>query len=147
VLIGVGAVLAILGGLYALTTRLPAATRERAQRSLFLGPALVLLTVGLVVPMIKTIINAFYDDSPAQRWTGLGNFSEIFRTGDERNAILNTLLWVIVGTLFSTAFGLMIARFADGMRGESAAKALIFLPSAIALVGAGLIWKFVYAGS
>jgi alpha-glucoside transport system permease protein len=41
--------------------------------------------------------------------------------------------------------GLTIARLADGMKGESLAKALIFLPTAISLVGAGIIWKFIYA--
>mgnify|MGYP002148206731 CR=1 FL=1 len=35
-------------------------------------------------------------------------------------------------------------RLADRMRGESAAKALIFLPMAISMVGAGVIWRFIY---
>ena len=32
------------------------------------------------------------------------------------------------------------------MRGEKAAKSLIFIPGAISLAGAGIIWRFVYAG-
>jgi len=147
VVIGIGAVGAILGGLYALSTRLPARWRERGQRSLFVGPAIVLLVIGLIIPAIKTTINAFYDDTPGQKFVALGNFVDIFKSSDERTAIINTLLWVVFGTLFSTLIGLVIARFADKMRGEAIAKALIFMPSAIALVGAGLIWKFVYSGS
>ena len=108
---------------------------------------MVLLAVGLVIPVIKTTISSLYDDSAAERFVGLGNFIDIFQSEDERTAIINTLLWVIFGTLFSTLFGLVIARFADRMKGEAIAKAFIFLPSAIALVGAGLIWKFVYAGA
>ena len=42
--------------------------------------------------------------------------------------------------------GLAIARFADGMKGERVAKSLIFIPAAISLAGAGIVWKFVYAG-
>ena len=42
--------------------------------------------------------------------------------------------------------GLAVARFADGIRGEKAAKSAIFIPGAISLVGAGVIWGFVYAG-
>jgi alpha-glucoside transport system permease protein len=40
---------------------------------------------------------------------------------------------------------LSIARFADGMKGEKVAKSLVFIPAAISLAGAGIIWRFVYA--
>ena len=53
---------------------------------------------------------------------------------------------MVGGTLFVVIVGLAIARFADGMRGEKVAKSLIFIPAAISLAGAGIIWKFVYAG-
>ena len=53
---------------------------------------------------------------------------------------------MVGGTLFVVIVGLAIARFADGMRGERVAKSLIFIPAAISLAGAGIIWKFVYAG-
>ncbi len=53
---------------------------------------------------------------------------------------------MVGGTLFVVIVGLAIARFADGMRGEKIAKSLIFIPAAISLAGAGIIWKFVYAG-
>ncbi len=147
VFIGIAAFGLILGALYGITTRLPVTWRERAQRSLFLGPALVLLVVGLVIPVITTTIKAFHDDTPAQKFIGFANFTKIFSTSDELIAIRNTLLWVVLGTLFSTVIGLLIARLSDQMKGEALAKAMIFLPSAIALVGAGLIWKFVYAPS
>jgi alpha-glucoside transport system permease protein len=53
---------------------------------------------------------------------------------------------VFVGTIVTVIVALTVARFADGMRGESAAKSAIFIPGAISLVGAGVIWGFVYAG-
>jgi alpha-glucoside transport system permease protein len=60
--------------------------------------------------------------------------------------VLNSLTWVVVGTLVTVVVGLVIARFTDGMRGEKSSKSLIFIPGAISLVGAGIIWRFVYAG-
>ena len=44
----------------------------------------------------------------------------------------------------ATAIGLVDAILIDRARGEAFAKALIFLPMAISMVGAGIIWKFVY---
>ena len=44
----------------------------------------------------------------------------------------------------STFIGLVYAVLVDRSRFEKFAKALIFLPMAISLVGASIIWKFVY---
>jgi len=44
----------------------------------------------------------------------------------------------------STVFGLVYAVIVDRTRFEKSAKAFIFLPMAISMVGASIIWKFVY---
>lgn len=48
---------------------------------------------------------------------------------------------MVTGT---TALGLLIALFADRVKYEALAKAVIFMPMAISFVGAGIIWKFIY---
>jgi len=60
-------------------------------------------------------------------------------------AFRNNLLWMIFGTFFCLAFGLLIAVLADRSPFEKVYKAIIFMPMAISFVGAGVIWKFVYA--
>ncbi len=47
--------------------------------------------------------------------------------------------------LLSTAIGLLYAILIDRSRFESVAKSLLFMPVSISFVGAGIIWKFVYA--
>ena len=61
-----------------------------------------------------------------------------------RGAIWNNAWWVAAVTGFSTALGLLIAVIADKIKYEAAAKSLIFLPMAISMVGAGVIWGFIY---
>ncbi len=51
----------------------------------------------------------------------------------------------IVGTAGSVGLGLLIAGLVDRVKHESLAKTFIFLPLAISLVGASVIWQFVYA--
>jgi alpha-glucoside transport system permease protein len=46
--------------------------------------------------------------------------------------------------IVATIFGLVYAVIVDRTRFEKVAKALIFLPMAISMVGASIIWKFVY---
>jgi alpha-glucoside transport system permease protein len=52
---------------------------------------------------------------------------------------------VLVAPLLSTGIGLLYAVLVDKARFERLAKSLIFMPMAISFVGAGIIWKFVYA--
>jgi alpha-glucoside transport system permease protein len=144
VVLGVGGLLAVLGGLYWLTKLLPGKWTERGRVLVFLVPALFLMLIGLVVPAFRTIYVSFLDDN-GKKFIGLGNYTEIFRTPGTRLTVINSLTWVLLGTSITVLVGLTIARFADGMRSEKAAKSLIFIPGAISLVGAGIIWKFVYA--
>lgn len=145
VIVGIGSLLAVLGALYWLTKLLPAKWGERGRVAVFLFPALFLLLIGLVVPAMRTIYISFFDDS-GKSFIGLDNYSEIFTTPNTRLTVINSFAWVFVGTAATLVVGLTIARFADNMRGEKIAKSLIFIPGAISLVGAGIIWKFVYAG-
>jgi alpha-glucoside transport system permease protein len=145
VVLGVGSLLVVLGGLYWITRWLPGKWRERGRVLIFLLPATFLMIVGLVVPAIRTIFVSFYDDN-SKKFKGFANYTEIFQTAGTRLTVINSLTWVLVGTSATLIVGLIIARFTDGMRGEKSAKSLIFIPGAISLVGAGIIWKFVYAG-
>jgi len=62
-----------------------------------------------------------------------------------RGTLINNLWWVVTVTFVSTAMGLAVAVLADNKGGERVAKSLIFMPMAISLVGASIIWRFMYA--
>ncbi len=145
VALGLGAFLAVMVGLYWLASQLPEPWRDRARVMVFVGPALVLLVGGLILPSLYTGRLSLFTGPNANKWYGFGNFRELFTDSDNLIVLRNTVWWVILVTLASTVIGITIARLADRMRGEPYAKALIFLPTAISMVGAGVIWNFVYA--
>ncbi|MGZ4673292.1 MAG: carbohydrate ABC transporter permease [Ilumatobacteraceae bacterium] len=145
VAVGIGGLLAVLGGLYWLTRLLPTRWSERAKILIFVFPAAILMIVGLVVPAIRTIYVSLLDNN-SKKFLGLDNYHEIFTTPGTRLTVINSLTWVLVGTTVTVIVGLVVARFADGMRGEKTAKSAIFIPGAVSLVGAGVIWRFVYDG-
>ena len=58
--------------------------------------------------------------------------------------VWNNVWWVVTVAGLSTALGLMLAVLADRARGERFAKTLIFMPMAISMVGAAVIWDFMY---
>lgn len=133
---------AILGALYWLASQLREPWRERARVAVFVGPAILLLT-GLVLPALINFRYSFNDRN--DEWYGFKNYVNIFTDSDNLIVMRNTLWWGLVVTAASTIMGIIIARYADRMRGEPVAKALIFLPTAISMVGAGVIWNFVYS--
>ena len=109
----------------------------------FLGPPLLLLTVGLVYPGIATFIGSFQNGN-GSRFIGLDNYVTIFSESNFRLVLRNTVLWVLVAPVVATLIGLVYAVLVDRTRFENLAKALVFLPMAISMVGASIIWRFVY---
>lgn len=109
----------------------------------FLAPAIVLLTIGLVVPTIQTTIQAF-QNARGDGFVGLDNFIWIFTQPQAIRTVLNTIVWVLIAPVVSTIAGLAYAVFIDKSRGEKYFKILVFMPMAISFVGASIIWRFVY---
>lgn len=142
--IGIAAFLAVIGVLLVLVDRGPKTRRDYWQAMCFLGPAALLLLVGLVYPAIRTTFLSFMN-GPSTAWVGLDNYVWMFTQPEILVVLANTLLWVLLAPLLATGIGLTYAVLVDRARYESFAKSLIFLPMAISFVGAGIIWKFVYA--
>jgi alpha-glucoside transport system permease protein len=147
VLVGVPGVLAAytVGGEF-LVRRLPDKARPSVRPWIWVGPALVLVTLFLVLPAIGTLIQSFEDNKG--NFDGLANFSAQlggFPTGGAWIAIRDNLFWLIFYTLFVLAFGLLLAVIFDRVPYESLVKSLIFMPMAISSVALVVIWKFMYA--
>ena len=117
--------------------------RSAARPWLFLAPALLLLGVYLVYPVVETARLSFYD-SNAENFVGLANYSFIVMDGNFLTTIRNNVLWLIVVPTMATAGGLVVAVLADRVWWGNIAKTFVFMPMAISFVGASVIWKFVY---
>ncbi len=61
-----------------------------------------------------------------------------------QGAVWNNIWWVFTVAGLSTGLGLLLAILAERARGERLAKTLVFMPMAISMVGAAVIWDFMY---
>jgi alpha-glucoside transport system permease protein len=111
--------------------------------ALFLLPALVFLAVWIVYPTIRTIIRSFYDRS-GDEFVGFDNYETLFSDDTLFKAIQNNLLWVLVVPAFVTAIGLIFAVLIERVRFATAFKVAVFMPMAISLFAAGVIWRLMY---
>jgi alpha-glucoside transport system permease protein len=143
--IGVGGVFFLFWGMNKAVDWLPARIREGARPYVFIGPALVILSVFLVYPVFNTILISF-KDSRAQNWVGLDNFKFVFTDPSMLRSIRNTVGWMVLVPTVAVTIGLLFATLADRLRrGESLAKSMIFLPMAISFAGAAITFRLIYS--
>ena len=145
IVVGVGGVFALFWGMNRFVDLLPARFRESVRPYVFIGPALVILAVFLVYPVINTIVLSF-KDARSQSFVGFDNYDFVFSDEAMLRSIRNTALWIVVVPLVAVTIGLVSATLADRLRrGEAIAKSLIFLPMAISFVGASITWRLIYS--
>jgi alpha-glucoside transport system permease protein len=109
----------------------------------FLAPAAFFLLVWIVYPTIYTIWRSLYDRT-GNRFVGLDNYRRLFSSDTIRTAITNNALWVLVVPVLITAIGLVFAVLTERIRWSTAFKTVVFMPMAISLFAAGVIWRLVY---
>ena len=110
----------------------------------------------LAFPVVRTFwLSLFGRDGPphgaeslealqSDAFVGLANYVSLFSERLLQEAMRNNLMWIVFGSTFSVALGLIVATLADRSKFERGAKSLIFLPMAISFVGASVIWNFMY---
>jgi alpha-glucoside transport system permease protein len=110
---------------------------------LFLSPALVLLAVFIVYPLVYSVVQSLYDDR-GEHFVALGNYRQVFTDPQIITAIKNTAVWVTVGPTTVCALGLVFAVLADRVRWASAFRLVLFMPMAISLFASGVIFRLMY---
>jgi alpha-glucoside transport system permease protein len=141
--IGLVAFAAIVVLLFILAERTSVKAQEWAKYLIFLVPAVALLVIGLIYPAIRTLILSFMN-ADSDEFVGMDNYVWAFTRPEIVQVLTNTAIWVFVVPTVSTFIGLVIAYLTDRMKTASVVKSLIFMPMAISMVGASIIWKFVY---
>lgn len=149
--VGVGGVWLLYWGLNAIVERLGSPWTRRLIPWVFVGPALLLLFVYLVWPAVATValsvgvkVTLLPPSLTVLPDAGFADWQWALTTPDMFAVYRNNLIWLVVGTAGSVGLGLLIAGLVDRVKHESFAKTFIFLPLAISLVGASVIWRFVY---
>ncbi|MDG1530008.1 MAG: sugar ABC transporter permease [Paracoccaceae bacterium] len=121
---------------------------EAIQPWIFVGPALVLLFLFLLVPALSTLSLSFQEADGARTSRNYAFLWDPAALGYEqfRYAMRNSLMWLILVPTACILLGLLIAVLADSVKWGIIAKTLIFVPLAISFVGAAVIWRNIFAG-
>lgn len=114
---------------------------------IWVGPALLLIGVFFIYPMIGTIVTSLESTDTLGNVTGfvgLKWYRIIFTTQSNLIVLRNNLLWLVFGTILTVGLGLIVAVLVDRVKIERVIKSALFVPMALSFVAAGVIWRFVY---
>ena len=138
--IGIFGIWLLYAGLNAATDLFGTRWSARIRPYVFIGPAVALLAAYLIVPSVATIVASFTEKGAPDNTWGF-----VLTSPDMWLAFRNNLIWLVVGTGGSVGIGLAVATLFDRIKREALAKVFVFLPLAISMVGAAVIWNFMYA--
>jgi alpha-glucoside transport system permease protein len=106
----------------------------------FLAPAAVLLGIWIVYPTIYTIVRSLLDREGSE-FVGFDNYEQLFTQDVLVTAIKNNAIWLAVVPALVTAIGLVFGVLIERIRWSVAFRTVVFMPMAISLFAAGVIWR------
>jgi multiple sugar transport system permease protein len=115
---------------------------------LFIAPAVVMVTLFLLTPVVFNVILSF---TKWRKFTGLdefagfANYQRLFNVPYFSEALVNTAYWVVGAVILPLAFGLGLALLLRNIPFQETFKSIFFLPKILAPTAVGAIWYYVYA--
>jgi multiple sugar transport system permease protein len=133
--------------------RSPAAPHESRAAWIFAGPALALIALFFVLPLLAGFVLSLTDfdvyaiGSPGvARFVGLGNYLKTLESRDFWNALRNTLYFVVVGAPISLLVSLGAAMLLSArlVRFKSVFRTIYFAPVVTTIVAVAVVWRYLY---
>jgi raffinose/stachyose/melibiose transport system permease protein len=116
----------------------------------WVAPGLVLLLVFVYYPVVENIRLSFYSwdaFSPTPIFVGLDNYRTALEDAVFWTALLNNTFYAVVSLIFQVGFSLVLAALLEeavGKRLRGFLRTVYFIPAAISITVAGILFSFVY---
>jgi len=124
-------------------------TRDRIFGYSLLVPALLLLTLIIIIPLTEAIGYSFTKTSlisfTKHEFIGLQNYQKLFRDPDYWLVLKNTVFIVFTSVFISLVIGVILALILDNSSGLNLLRGLLIIPWLIPGVVIGIVWKWVLA--
>lgn len=124
--------------------------RRSLKNILWLGPALVLVSVFVYFPIVSNFYYSFFEWSafaPTPKFVGIGNYRRAIHDSVFWTALLNNLKYAAVSLIVQVLFALVLAAILErfvGRRFSGALRVIYFIPATISITVGGLLFTFIY---
>lgn len=124
----------------------------RGWSALFLSPALIVIGVFTLIPMLMTIWISLHRWSmftpiTDMTWVGFDNYAGLFADGTRVQALANTGVYVLLSILLTIPLALLIALllYFPKLKGKGVVRVLLFATYVIPTIAIVIIWGNIYA--
>jgi raffinose/stachyose/melibiose transport system permease protein len=118
---------------------------------LFLLPALLIYSVFVVYPFLRTIFLTFFTGigTKALHFYGIQNYLNLVADPVFWRAFRNNIFWAAMVLIIPVSFGLFLAVLLsrNKMRGRTFFRTVLFFPQVITPVIVAMIWRWMYSPS
>ncbi|PHP53286.1 carbohydrate ABC transporter permease [Actinomyces ruminis] len=127
--------------------QLSAKSRESLVAAAFLAPAVVVIVVFVIYPMVSAAylsLTSWSGFGTQQVFTGLANYKHLTHDPAVINSLAVTVIYAAGVAVLSVVSGMTIALLLDApIRGRAIYRGIYFLPTVTSSVAAAIIWKYV----
>lgn len=129
------------------------AVKRRRRQALigaaYIAPSFILMSIFNVFPIFMSLYLAFckYNMVGGPVWIGLTNFEKLASNKALRDALVNTLWYVLMTVPTQTILSMLIAAFiAERLKNRygSFLRSVIFIPVIISLIASATVWGIMY---
>ena len=125
----------------------PGRGRRWAEITLLVGPALLLYSTFVIVPMLLALYYSFFDWNgigPLDDFVGLDNYARAVGDSQFRNAVAHNLLIVVLSIVIQLPMGLALAMLLNRrLRGRAVLRMVLFAPYVLAEVTTAVAWLLI----
>jgi multiple sugar transport system permease protein len=116
----------------------------------YLGPAVAVMAVGCMLPLLSALQLGFYDWSMGTpwaeaKWVGMDAFVAAFSDAAVWRSLVTTLIFAAVCVVAEMTLGIALALALEGdLRAMAFFRTLFILPMMIAPIAVGLTWRYLF---
>jgi len=125
-------------------------------RALFFVPALALLAIFVVYPVVNTVWLSFF--TPEGEFALLKNYADVlsepemfdprgFERGFPYGALIHNVIWIVLHLPLTVMLGLIFAVILRDVKGGAVVKSIVFLGMVTPMVVGGIILRFLFDGN
>jgi multiple sugar transport system permease protein len=117
---------------------------------IYVGPAVVIMAVACLYPVLSALQLGFYDWSMGTpwadaKWVGMDAFIAAFKDAAVWRSLMTTLLFAFICVVSEMTLGIALALALEGkVRGMAVFRTLFILPMMIAPIAVGLTWRYLF---
>ncbi len=117
--------------------------------AILLGPALILFTALVIVPVFEAAIFSFYKWNgfgPMVNFRGFQNYIQFFKDAIVHKALLHNLIIAVVSLVVELPIAMLLAVIVCDPKFKGAVffRTFFFLPYVLSEVITGVLWQFIY---